>query len=132
MKYKTKMFEMAKQMLPHSYSPYSKFKVSCCLRTNNDNFYTGCNVENASYSLACCAETNAILQMVAHGEQEIAEMVIISESDTTCVPCGACRQRIREFAMPELPIHMGTHKGLTNTQTLHALLPNSFGPEYLS
>ena len=131
MTHKLKMFEMAKAILPRSYSPYSKFKVGCCIKGRNGNYYTGCNVENASYSLVSCAETSAILQMIADGEHDIAEIVVISESKDTCVPCGACRQRIREFAAPDTPIHMGTHQGLAITQTLNELLPNSFGPEHL-
>jgi len=127
----THMFKLAKAMLPNAYAPYSNFNVACCIKTVNGNYYTGCNVENASYSLAACAETNAILQMVAAGEQMIDEVVIIAKTNVICTPCGACRQRIREFSKADALIHMGTHEGLQQTQTLNELLPFSFGPENL-
>ena len=131
MSHSQKMFELAKGMLTKAYAPYSKFSVGCCIRSNTNQYYTGCNVENASYSLACCAETTAITQMVANGEKEIAEILVIAESEHTCVPCGACRQRIREFATLNTPIHMGNHEKINLTKTVEELLPNSFGPEFL-
>lgn len=131
MSHSQKMFELAKGMLTKAYAPYSKFRVGCCIRSSSDQYYTGCNVENASYSLACCAETTAITQMIAHGEKEITEIVVIAESEYICVPCGACRQRIREFASLNTPIHMGNHQAISLTKTVEELLPHSFGPEFL-
>lgn len=124
-----KMFELAKNMLPNAYSPYSLFKVACCIKTSSGHYYTGCNVENIAYGLTTCAEASAISQMIAAGEKEINAVVIIAESDKTCTPCGACRQRIREFAHDETPIHMGTHLDILQTTPLGVLLPYSFGPE---
>lgn len=128
---KQKMFELAREMLSNAYSPYSKYKVACCIRSGSDELYAGCNIENASYSLTCCAEETAIAQMIANGEKEIKEVVVIAESHQTCVPCGACRQRLREFAALDTPIHMGTHEKVDFTKSLNELLPNSFGPEFL-
>lgn len=125
----TRMLELARSAMTHAYSPYSKFKVGACIRTKNNNFYVGCNYENASYSLTQCAEANAIGAMVTAGETEIAEVVIIGSSNVPCTACGACRQRIREFATPEISIHMFSSTNDYLTLTLDELLPASFGPQ---
>ncbi len=126
-----KLFEKALALLKHSYSPYSRFPVSCCIKTANGQYYAGCNVENASYGLALCAEANAIGQMVSHGDKVITEMLVIGKGDALCTPCGACRQRIREFANADTLIHIASPEGYRASFTLGELLPHSFGPENL-
>ena len=78
-----------------AYAPYSKFKVGAALLTLDGNIFTGCNVENASYGLAICAERNAICKAVAEGQTQFEAIVIAAEPLAT--PCGACRQFIHEF-----------------------------------
>lgn len=125
------MFEKAKQAQTKSYSPYSNFKVGACLRCSNDQFFVGCNYENAAYSLCLCAEGSAIAAMINAGYHEILELAVIGSSVQPCSPCGACRQRIREFAKPDILIHMFNQTGKHITMTLAELLPQSFGPEFL-
>ncbi len=125
----TKMLEQARVAMANAYSPYSNFQVGACIRTNNNNFYMGCNYENASFSLTQCAEANAIGAMITGGETEIAEIVIIGSSNEPCTACGACRQRIREFATPDIAIHMFGNSTDHLTMTLGELLPASFGPQ---
>tara|TARA_R110000868_G_scaffold84822_3_gene238885 strand:+ start:9831 stop:10229 length:399 start_codon:yes stop_codon:yes gene_type:complete len=124
---KQNMLEQAQAVMQNAYSPYSKFKVGCCIRTDKNNYYAGCNVECASYSITSCAESSAICQMVSAGETNIAEVLIISTGETPCPPCGACRQYIREFASDDTPIHCYGQNGESMTMTLGALLPASFG-----
>ncbi len=125
------LFEKALTVFKRSYSPYSKFAVGCCLKTTTGKYYTGCNIENASYSLTLCAEATAISHMVNDSLQKIAEIVVIGHGDALCTPCGACRQRIREFANDDILIHIGDTHGLRATFTLGELLPHSFGPHNL-
>ncbi len=125
------LFKKAHSALSYSYSPYSRFPVSCCIKTASGQYYSGANVENASYSLCLCAEAVAIGHMVHEGEQKIAEIFIIGTGDALCTPCGACRQRIREFASDDALIHIGDPKGHRATFTLAELLPHSFGPHNL-
>lgn len=109
-----------------AYSPYSKFKVGCALVTVRGNRFTGCNVENASYGLAVCAERNAVFHAVA-GEgpaMKIASLAVV------CVghefpPCGACRQVIAEFAIPETTVWF-LQNGEPVSMTVTALLPSAF------
>jgi cytidine deaminase len=125
------LFEKARSALSYSYSPYSRFPVSCCIKTTTGKYYTGANIENASYSLALCAEAVAIAHMVHQGEKKIAEIFVIGPGEALCTPCGACRQRIREFANDDTLIHIGDHNGHRATFTLGELLPHSFGPHNL-
>lgn len=127
----TTLFEKARSALSHSYSPYSRFPVSCCIKTTTGKYYTGVNIENAAYPLSLCSEAVAISHMVKEGEKKISEIFIIGLGEALCTPCGACRQRIREFADDDTLIHIGDDKGHRATFTLGELLPHSFGPHNL-
>ncbi len=125
------MLKLAKAIQNHSYSPYSHFRVGACIRDTNNKFHTGCNIENASYSLTFCAEGSAIANMINAGSYNISEIVIVGSSDKPCTPCGACRQHLREFANENILVHMFDQNGNGHTKTLNELLPDSFGPDFL-
>lgn len=132
MNHLNKMLELAKQARDKAYAPYSKFYVGACIKTKNGTFHCGCNVENASYGLTQCAEGSAISEMISQGEKTIAEILVISHTETWLSPCGACRQKIREFADASTLVHMCTNQKIEKTMTLAELLPDSFGPETLT
>ena len=90
-----KLVDAAIQARTHSYSPYSKFAVGAALLTKSGKIMTGCNVENASYGLAICAERTAICKSVSEGESEIVAIAVAAHPLAS--PCGACRQFIAEF-----------------------------------
>ncbi|HHT0591669.1 MULTISPECIES: cytidine deaminase [Legionella] len=121
-----KMISNAHKALAHSYSPYSKFSVACCICTDKDNLYTGVNVENSSYGLAVCAETSAISAMVSAGEQCIKSMVVLAGTNLLCSPCGACRQRIYEFSTPDTLIHLCDKNSILHSLKIDELLPLAF------
>lgn len=79
----------------NSYSPYSNFAVGAAVLTKSEKIKTGCNVENASYGLAICAERTAICKAVSDGESEFTLIAVAATPLAT--PCGACRQFIAEF-----------------------------------
>ena len=114
-----------------AYCPYSHYRVGAAIRTGSGAVVVGCNVENAAYPLGSCAEAGAIAAMVAAGERSILEIVVVTDGDEPGTPCGGCRQRIREFAAPSVPVHAVTASGATWSTTVAELLPHSFGPEYL-
>lgn len=94
------LLEEAKKASENSYSPYSSFPVGACVLYDNGNRYLGCNVENASYGLAICAERNAISSAISNGEKsKIKAIAIYSPKQKRCMPCGACRQWLGEFAL---------------------------------
>lgn len=126
------LFEVAKAIQEKAYVPYSRFKVGAAIRSETGRVFAGCNVENAAYPQGSCAETGAISAMIAAGESRIGEILVIGDGDNLVTPCGGCRQRIREFASPETPIHIAGPKGVRRSFTLGELLPFSFGPDNLA
>jgi cytidine deaminase len=123
------MLQEAEKMLAHSYAPYSRFPVAACIITPDKQFFTGCNIENASYSLSMCAEASAIAAMVSAGQRRIKEIVVLAKNVSICPPCGACRQRISEFAAPTTLIHLAGDGIIQKTLTLGELLPHGFSLE---
>ena len=125
------MIAAARQAMERAYAPYSKFQVGAVVRGRDGGLYAGCNVENAAYPQGWCAETSAISAMVAAGERRIVEAMVMGRGSELTTPCGGCRQKLREFAGEDLPIHICGPEGLRRTVTLGELLPLAFGPEHL-
>jgi cytidine deaminase len=126
------LFAVAKVAQANAYAPYSRFRVGAALRSASGAVFSGCNVENAAYPQGACAETGAISAMALAGDRRIAEILVISDGEALCTPCGGCRQRIREFAGPTTLIHIAGPEGVRRTFTLAELLPESFGPDHLA
>jgi cytidine deaminase len=126
------LFAAARAAQQRAYAPYSRFRVGAALRSESGRIHAGCNVENAAYPVGTCAEAGAIAAMVLAGDRAIAEIVVLGEGPEFCMPCGACRQRMREFAKASLKIHVAGPEGLRATFTLGELLPHSFGPDNLA
>ena len=102
-----------------SYSPYSNFAVGAALLCADGTVYTGCNIENASYTPTCCAERVAVFKAVNDGERELLAIAV------TAAPCGACRQVLSEFSDGSLEI-ITEDMGEVATHRLDELLPYSF------
>ena len=126
------LFEAAKAIQARAYTPYSRFKVGAAIATSDGQVCSGCNVENAADPVGWCAEAGAIAAMIAGGGNRIAEIVVMGEGEHLVTPCGGCRQRIREFAAPDTPIHIAGPEGIRKSFTLGELLPFSFGPDNLT
>ncbi len=120
------LLEAAARARTRAYAPYSEFAVGAAIRTVSGSIHSGCNVENAAYPEALCAEAAAIAAMVAAGEREIAEIAIVGSSETPCAPCGGCRQKIAEFAAETTRVHMATAAGAVETVRFRDLLPHAF------
>lgn len=125
------LLSMARTMMGRAHAPYSKFHVGAALRAEDGSVYGGCNVENAAYPQGWCAEASAIAALVGAGRRRIVEAVVIGGGEALCTPCGGCRQKLREFAGDDLPIHVCGPQGWRRTLTLGELLPLSFGPHNL-
>jgi homotetrameric cytidine deaminase len=100
------LLKAARRAAQHSYSPYSGFKVGAALKLTNGKTVTGTNVENVSYGLTICAERSALVRAVAEFGPEIrvAAVAIANLNDAASPPCGACRQMLAEFILPEAPV----------------------------
>ncbi|MBO8140038.1 MAG: cytidine deaminase [Thermosipho sp. (in: Bacteria)] len=112
-----------------AYAPYSNFKVGAALLTRSGKIYTGCNIENASYGLTCCAERVAIFKAVSEGEKEFDTLVVVGDTDEPISPCGACRQVMSEFGDYEVILVSKNRK--IKKVSVKELLPYSFEKENL-
>ena len=125
------LMRLAEDARAYSYTPYSGFAVGAALLTKSGKVYTGCNIENASYTPTVCAERTAVFKAVSEGEKEFAAIAIIGgpagEKGRFCAPCGVCRQVLREFCELDFRILLGSVEKV-QACTLGELLPTSFGP----
>jgi cytidine deaminase len=126
------LFRAASAARGNAYAPYSRFAVGAAVATPDGRICAGCNVENAAYPVGTCAEAGAIAAMVAAGGRHIAAALVVGAGDALVTPCGACRQRLREFARGDTPVHVCGPEGLRRSFTLEELLPVSFGPDNLA
>lgn len=126
MKMKKDLMLAAKQAREKAYAPYSSFKVGAALRGNSGVIYTGCNIENSSFPLSCCAERTAIFKAVSQEEREFMELVVIGDTEGPVSPCGACRQVMAEFFTEDVRIYLTNLKGDLFETTLEGLLPYYF------
>ena len=115
-----------------AYAPYSAFSVGAALLCKDGSVYTGCNVENASYSETVCAERTAVLKAVSQGKRDFSAIAIVGgkndEISDFVYPCGSCRQVLREFCNEDFEIVLSNGKDIT-VATLSQLLPKSFNCE---
>jgi cytidine deaminase len=114
-----------------AYAPYSGFQVGAAILSTGGRVHVGCNVENVAYPEGTCAEAGAIAAMIAAGDSEIAEVAVIADGTDPVPPCGGCRQKLAEFAAPEVAVTMATRDGKTLRMTVGELLPGRFGADHM-
>lgn len=121
------LLEQARQAAQHSYSPYSGFKVGAALRLTNGEVVTGTNVENISYGLTICAERSALVSAVSHfgPEIRIEAVAVANLNNAASPPCGACRQMLAEFILPDAPVVFPVADGV-RTIAFSEVLPLAF------
>lgn len=120
------LIEEAKEARKQAYVPYSKFAVGAALLTENGKVYRGCNIENAAYSMANCAERTAFFKAISEGEKNFELLAVVADTDRPCSPCGACRQVISEFCPPDMKVVLTNLKGDLLETTVKELLPGAF------
>lgn len=112
-----------------AYNPYSRFAVGAALLCSDGSVYTGCNIENASFTPTVCAERVAVFKAVSDGKRDFAKIAIAGgmngRIDGICPPCGVCRQVLSEFCKIDFKVLLA-FRGGHKTYTLGELLPVSF------
>ena len=131
-----KLIDTAIEQLKFSYTPYSNFKVGAALLTKSGKIYTGCNIENASYTPTNCAERTAFFKAVSEGVKEFQAICIVGGKDGViteyAAPCGVCRQVMMEFCNPKtFKIILAIDRENYRIFTLDDMLPQGFGPANL-
>lgn len=124
-----KLIKEALEAQKIAYVPYSKFRVGAAVLTDDNEIYSGCNIEISSYSPTICAERTAIFKAVSEGNKKIKAIAVVGDSEYT-FPCGVCRQVMREFGK-DMKIIIANSIDDYEVYTLEDLLPYSFGPENL-
>lgn len=120
------LIERAQKALEFAYVPYSKFQVGAAVKMKSGNIYTGSNIENASFSLTCCAERTAIFKAVSEGETDFIAIAVIANTHDPVSPCGACRQVMAEFFTEETRIYLTNNEAKVQETTLSTILPFYF------
>ncbi len=121
-----KLIVAAKCAQENAYSPYSNFCVGAALLSGDGKIYTGCNIENSSYSATVCAERTAFFKAISEGHKDFTAIAVIGSDDKICMPCGVCRQVISEFCGADFKIICANKTGEYKEYTLGKLLPFSF------
>lgn len=126
----TELYNMATEAAKGAYAPYSGFHVGAALLCEDGTVFTGCNVENAAYSVTVCAERVTLFSAVAAGHRRFKAIAVAGSADgdftKPCPPCGVCRQALAEFCDGSMPVILADGKGGVAEYSLDSLLPLSF------
>lgn len=119
------LLDAAERASRSAYAPYSRFAVGAALECEDGTVFTGCNVENAALGSTLCAERGAVCKAVSEGQTKFARIAIWGGGKDYCMPCGACRQVLSEFA-PEMEVLCARGDGRYVSYRLSQLLPHTF------
>ena len=133
---KEELCALARGAMENAYVPYSGFRVGAALLCADGSVYTGCNIENASYTPTVCAERTAVFKAISEGKREFAAIAVASgregRADAAFPPCGVCRQVLAEFCPPGTPVYVAEGENAIRAYTLGDLLPHAFTPIYIN
>jgi len=129
------LLQAARAAQLQAYAPYSRYPVGAAVLDDQGRIHAGCNVENAAYPEGLCAEASALSAMVLAGSTRARAVLVVGNggknNSTWTTPCGGCRQKLREFGAPDLPILCANDQTTGPSYTLAQLLPEGFGPDHL-
>lgn len=125
-----RLLELAKKAMDNSYAPYSKFSVGAALMCENGEVFTGCNIENSSFSMCICAERTAFFKALSEGRSKFKKIAVVGGKNKImtdfCYPCGACRQVMNEFCGNDFLLVFQNKRGEVETISLADMFPKSF------
>jgi cytidine deaminase len=128
---KESLLKQALNARENAYVPYSNFPVGAALQAENGEVFTGCNIENAAYSMCNCGERTAIFKAVSEGVREFRAIAVCADTDGPVSPCGACRQVMAELLQQNTIVYLTNLKGDVEETTVASLLPGAFSKEDL-
>ena len=118
--------QQAIDVLPKSYSPYSKFPVGAAAICDDGRIITGVNVENASYGLALCAECSLVSELFRTGGGQLVAFACVDGQGNPLMPCGRCRQLLYEHSAEGMLLQT-----VSGIKTINEVFPDAFGPKDL-
>ena len=120
------LMQKAIEMLDRAYIPYSHFPVGAALECEDGTVYTGCNIENSSYSPTLCAERCAAAKALSEGRRDFMAIAIVGSSPEPTMPCGVCRQFLYEFCDESFPVICAKNETDYVEMALGELFPRGF------
>jgi cytidine deaminase len=117
----------AVEAMGHAYAPYSRFSVGAAATVDDGRVVTGCNVENAAYGVALCAECGLVSQLHITGGGRLTHFVCVNGDREVIMPCGRCRQLLHENGGPALLLMT-----VSGVRRMDEVLPDAFGPDDLA
>jgi cytidine deaminase len=117
----------AVEAMSHAYAPYSRFYVGAAGLVDDGRVVTGCNVENAAYGVALCAECGAVSALHVTGGGRFTHFVCVDAAGEVLMPCGRCRQLLWENGGPTMQLLT-----VSGVKTMDEVLPDAFGPDNLA
>ena len=125
------LIERAKEARQAAHAPYSGFEVGAAVLTSDGRIYTGCNIENSTYSLTMCAERVAIFKAVSEGARKLKRVAVVADHEKLTPPCGCCRQMIWEFAADDTEVILANLSGHVQKYEIKDLFPQAFDSSWL-
>ena len=119
--------EAAVAAMRHAYAPYSHYPVGAAGQVDDGRVVSGCNVENAAYGVALCAECGMVSQLHISGGGRLTHVVCVDGRGQVIMPCGRCRQLLYENGGPEMELMTGS-----GVRRMDEVLPDAFGPDNLA
>jgi cytidine deaminase len=113
----------------NAHARFSNFKVGAAIEDESGRIFTGCNVENATYGLTCCAERVAVFKAISEGARKFVRVAVVADTDTLTPPCGACRQILWEFC-GDVELVLANLHGKSETMRLGTLFPRAFDASF--
>lgn len=125
------LIKIALEIRSKAYCPYSDFAVGAALLCADGSVYSGCNIENSSFTPTVCAERTAFFKAVSEGKKDFVKIAVVGgnaekEPENYCPPCGVCRQVMKEFCSSDFEIIIAKSIDEFKTKKLSDLLPESF------
>ena len=115
------MLRTAREAMRHAYTPQTNLAVGCCVLAEDGTLFSGCNIENASPALSCCAESVTMYKAISEGKREFDALAVIADTVDPFVPCGACLQLMAEFGVHDLIV--ANVKGDIRVRPLDKVMP---------
>jgi cytidine deaminase len=128
---KDRLLRLAGEARENAYAPYTGYTVGAAVLTTEGNYYSGCNVENATLTLTTHAEGNAVTAAVRTGTRSFKAILVLTDGDPPPFPCAICRQSLAEFDRGEMLILAANTEGEIRETHLYDLYPEIFGPHKL-
>ncbi|CAN5816302.1 hypothetical protein BH24ACI5_BH24ACI5_01430 [soil metagenome] len=125
-----KLLAAARDARLQAHAQYSGFKVGAAIELPDGTLVTGCNIENATYSLTLCAERVALVKALSDGHTKFIRIAVAADTEAPTPPCGPCRQLLWEYC-GDIEVILSNLDGPTARLRLAELLPMPFDDRLL-